>query len=526
MNKALFRNSIKCIGGTTLKSISNLSLPSKVRIIGSAALMLSVLSAVFFSLHWPLVGDASLMHYVVFLANHGSVPYRDIVDINLPGTYFFEGAAMRIFGAGAIGWRIYDLFLLCLGFSAFLVLAGKKNTFAGIFSGSLFALVHLQDGLAQGGQRDLLMAILLLWAYILLSAAQRGTHPILMVFLFGIVIGATVTIKPVLLPLALVLLALSAWVLRRRGAAIFTFLCAGILGIAIPCAASLLWLKTNGGLQAFLSIVTELVPLHAESGRQSLSFLLSHCLSPLALLFFLWLILQCIERPPLTPERVGLLICVLGTALAYIAQGKGYPYQRYPLLAVLLAIIGIDLNRALFSRGAIRAFAIAIYCLSCFILAPRYAWLVSTFSVETPFQTALTKSLTALLPPDQLSGSIQCLDTFGGCVATLYDLRVLQSTGFLYDCYLFEKASPEVDRYRASYWSAYKAKLPQIVVLTDQFCFGDLRGFAKISEWPILRDDLEKNYVMQSAWQSPVLQHWWSRKEQPAQFRIFIRKQP
>lgn len=36
-----------------------------------------------------------------------------------------------------------------------------------------------------------------------------------------------------------------------------------------------------------------------------------------------------------------------------------------------------------------------------------------------------------------LSGNIQCLDTIDGCLATLYRLRLIQTTGMLYDEFLF-----------------------------------------------------------------------------------------
>jgi hypothetical protein len=75
-------------------------------------LTLSLICAVGWSWHWPLVGDASLMHYVVFLMSKGLRPYKDIVDINLPGSYFFEASAMHLLGWGALAWRVYDLFLL------------------------------------------------------------------------------------------------------------------------------------------------------------------------------------------------------------------------------------------------------------------------------------------------------------------------------------------------------------------------------------------------------------------------------
>ena len=51
-----------------------------------AALALSVGACVFFSRGWGIGQDSRLMHYVVFLMRHGFAPYRDIVDMNMPGT--------------------------------------------------------------------------------------------------------------------------------------------------------------------------------------------------------------------------------------------------------------------------------------------------------------------------------------------------------------------------------------------------------------------------------------------------------
>jgi hypothetical protein len=44
------------------------------------ALSLCIAVFLFRSIHWPLLGDASLLHYVVFLAKHGATPYRDSRD--------------------------------------------------------------------------------------------------------------------------------------------------------------------------------------------------------------------------------------------------------------------------------------------------------------------------------------------------------------------------------------------------------------------------------------------------------------
>ncbi|HEX4715089.1 MAG TPA: hypothetical protein VH164_09205 [Ktedonobacteraceae bacterium] len=39
------------------------------------------------SYRWPLLGDAQIFHYNYFLMQHGFYLYRDIPDLNMPGTY-------------------------------------------------------------------------------------------------------------------------------------------------------------------------------------------------------------------------------------------------------------------------------------------------------------------------------------------------------------------------------------------------------------------------------------------------------
>src|SRR5206468_11638940 len=64
------------------------------------------------SIHWQLMVDSPIMHYVKFLMDHGREPYTDITDNNMPGAYFTEAWAMHIFGGSDLGWRIYEYFLL------------------------------------------------------------------------------------------------------------------------------------------------------------------------------------------------------------------------------------------------------------------------------------------------------------------------------------------------------------------------------------------------------------------------------
>jgi len=135
------------------------------------------------------------MHYVVFLAERGLTPYREIADINLPGTYAAGWLAMHLFGDGPLAWRLYDLVLGLTAAIAMAVIAWPYDRLAGIFAGALFVLIHGRDGMAELGQRDLLMTVLLLWAVALTLCALRRRR-LFFIPLAGALAGFAFTIKP------------------------------------------------------------------------------------------------------------------------------------------------------------------------------------------------------------------------------------------------------------------------------------------------------------------------------------------
>ena len=489
----------------------------------SATLIACAVASALWSLHWPLVGDATLMHYVVFLMHHGYVPYKTIVDINLPGSYLAEAAAMHVFGGGPLGWHLYDLTLCLVLIAATIKIA---SGYAGIFAGTLFLLIHLQDGLAQTGQRDLLIAVLLLCAYAVLFAAQHRPRNGLPILVFGLLLGFTVTIKPFFLPLGVVLVLMSMRPAREHGLSPRIHLGCATLGLFFPSIAVLAWLWGQHALRSFLVAFTVLIPFHATLGRKPMAYLLTHCMSPILPLCIAWVIVWVLRRKPLDLERIELLVGVAIALLAYVIQGKGFPYHRYSLIALLLLLMGMDFFDALKHTGAARLLSIAALAYACFLIAPRAAWAVRSFSPAEPFEQALAQTLDHDLQanPANLSGNVQCLDTFGGCINTLYNLRLVQSTGFLYDCYLFVPGhNPASDQYRAAFWAAFQHARPRIVILTSQDCFGP-DSFQKIDQWPQFKDALARSYTQVEEWHPTQPEHWWTRRQTPSQFRIYLRK--
>ena len=110
-----------------------------------------VLSIVFFlvclfhSRHWPILHDAAIMHYVVFLMDHGMLPYKDVIDINMPGAYMAEWFAIHVFGSGPLGWRGYDAFTMLIVLVSAAVIAPRGDRAAGLFGGLGACAFHLAN---------------------------------------------------------------------------------------------------------------------------------------------------------------------------------------------------------------------------------------------------------------------------------------------------------------------------------------------------------------------------------------------
>ena len=498
------------------------------RLALAASLLISAFLSLVWTIHWPLVGDAALIHYIVFLTAHGMAPYRVLGDMNMPGSFLVESAAMHVFGGGALAWRLFDFTLLAVAACAFFLMTGAKNRLAGLFAASLFALVHARDGLAEGGQRDLTMAVALLGAtaFLLLAIRMRALWP---ATLFGLLSGLALTIKPTALPLSLAQLAIALWVLRRRGQPWWPPLGATLLPMTLFPLLALGFLLQQHAVAAFLEGLRTIVPYYASLGHRPLGYLLLHSLSPLLAVVLLWLAVLALARPPLNLERALLFCGVFFGLFSYVVQARGLPYYRYPLLAFLLPLMALDLTRLLptplptTSRTrAANALAILALAVGGFWIAPQSALLIHRFRWETDFISSLEQNLNRLGGP-QLSGHIQCIDSISGCGATLYRMRLVQSTGILSDFLLFGPENvPIVQATRASLSTTLDQHPPQVIVVSSWLHIQGPGDFQKLDRWPAFERFLARHYRLDTAWSPTHPMRWWSREELSASYRIYV----
>ena len=361
------------------------------RLALAASLTVSALLFFLWSWRWPLVGDASLIHYIGFLIERGWAPYRDLSDMNMPGSYLIELAAMHFFGMGALAWRLFDFTLLAIASTSYCVIATNSGApsfpalservgsierwLPALFASSLFILIHGRDGLAQGGQRDLTMAVCLVAATAFLFVAVRRRAPS-HAAIFGLLSGIAVTIKPTAILLTLAELLLAIYALRGssmntrpdrdiatprspKGKAPnispFQLTASAAAAYLIAPMITLAFLLREHAFTAFLATTRGVIPYYASLGHRPLSYILLHSLSPLLSLVLLWLPMLALDRTQLHEdrnhprdwERTALLAGVTFGILNCILQARALPYYRYPLLAFLLPLMALDFTRAL-----------------------------------------------------------------------------------------------------------------------------------------------------------------------------------
>ncbi len=466
---------------------------------------------------WPLIWDGQVMHYINFLMAHGMAPYRDIIDMNMPGAYLVDGWQMHVFGPGDLAWRIYDFFLLGGLLVAMIVIAWPYDGLAGLIAGVLFTLVHASEGPVNSGQRDEAMTALLVVGYALLFQALRRRSPALLLP-FGVCMGLAISIKPTVGPLALVLALMVVWTLKKRGQALLAYVGYALVGMLIPAGIVVHFLTNNHAAGAFLEISRRLTPYYATLEHPTLLELVRRSLPvPVFALMVFGVAVALLDRDWVDWERWALLLGVGFGAFSFFVQGKGYQYHRYTFLAFLLLWLALELTLAIRRQGWSRriGFAGLLYC--TLTMLPFFLYRLHIVDASNAVVLSLEADLTRL-GGDELQHQVQCLDMVDGCLDALYHLKLIQNTGSTGDLLFFApQSSPVVDYYRQMFWDQVHTHPPKIFILSDEW-FNGGRGYEKLGKWPQLAEYLNASYTLEAT------RHFTTRGYGDFSYRIYVRK--
>jgi hypothetical protein len=398
-------------------------------------------------------------------------------------------------------------------------------------------LVHGQDGVQQAGQRDLVIAMLLVLAFACLLEAMRQNRWAYLLP-FGIGVGLAATIKPTADPLGLLLLAMVVvYRTRRHGAnrsSALGWLAAGLGAMAIPLAAMLLWLEHKGALKAWIATERLVLPYYATLERRPLGFTFWHSISPLAALVLIWLLCVLLRGPKWPPfERLLTATAVAVNLLGLLAQGKALPYQRYPMLVFLLLLIALDLTTALSRKNETRSIAsyAATYvalgglCCGCLLIAPLALARVHRFVGKPQEFDAMLAADLRHVNGGNVSGHVQCLDTIQDCLPTLNAMRLLPATSVLSDLPLFDIIPrPAVEILRQRFEKEITARPPLVFVAVSGYFLDAESGYRKLDNWPAFKRRLQANYTLAIERKSPGVVRWWSRAQPQPGYRLYVLK--
>jgi hypothetical protein len=444
--------------------------------------------------HWKQVNDPAQLHYLCFLMDHGMAPYRDLLEINMPGIYLVNWSVMHTLGGGSVAWRVFDFILIAIAAWAMIAIARPYDWLGGLFGATLFILFHGRDGAGQEGQRDFIIAVLLLCAYAFLFDAFRNRRQWPM-FAFGLCAGIAATIKPTPLPFAVLLLVVAAIRCKRTGQPVLKPALYAMLGLLIPIAVVGVFLTREHSLGSFWYLLRVELPFYQALGRLPFSRLMVLiATASIKTVAIIALAIAVMKRDWWNWEGKLLVTGILFGVASYVAQAKAFPYHRYPMLAFLFLWAGMQMIPALRARGMVRAlgFAGVGYVV---ILAPIYMYK----AVHKVWDPAYIDSLAAdlnQLGGDRLSGHVQCVTMQADCHDTLYRMRLLQSTGLFYDYLIFGSPQQQVIRdSRARFWREFETNTPQVVVLGGGL-FPYQHGYGKLASWPLFEQELASHYTL------------------------------
>jgi hypothetical protein len=483
--------------------------------ICAAVALVFLLKAIWIACHWPFVHDAPIMHYVVFLMSHGFAPYRDIIDMQMPGTYLSDALVIRILGPGIGGEISWDILNGLVVIAAAMWIAGKGRRTAAVLAGSLSYLMHLRDGAWCLGERDWTVSMLLLLSVACLIQFLREYQAIWIGWSF-VCAGLASSIKPpaMLLTVACVVVVL----LKTRRCSPFTgkIVLWSTAGLMVPTVIFAVYLFKFHVLHDFVVTTTGLIPYYASLQRQSLPMLLGLIHQPIRLgeiALFVFLLNKSWRS---TASLVLLTATVCGFAI-YILQGKGFAYHMYPVITFVVLWMILEVEKSLrqnspwtLASGGLLLFV--VMRLSIISLSQERSTLYPMGTYNS-----LERDLAALDVPD-LSGHIQCLDmTTGSCINTLYRLKLVQSTGYISDFYLFaNKPTPLTNQYQQRFYQLITANPPRIFVLSSHTWPGDTQSYAQLSNYSTLKNFIENDYF--------VAKEYDGKNGGLSSYRIYVRK--
>jgi hypothetical protein len=461
-----------------------------------------------FSLKWPIAHDEAPLFYEAFLMRaEGRIPYRDIFDFQMPGSFAAYYALGILSGFNGPGVRILDLLILTvLLIVTFFSMRrfGKMPAFAAAI---LFGLKYLQGGPSMSLQREYLLLIFIALAvWISMRDELTPKHR----FTLGLLFGLAAVIKPhAAIGLIPVLLFDITDIFKRRKLTLLNAAVTGILpalaGFLVPIIIVAAWLALNNALVPFISIATNYWPLYSQiSGQlvitpqaERISFLLDQIwrLGGNAL----WLI-PAMVGIYLNQNRKTYLLASLALSYAiYPAfSGQFFPYHYIPFIYFIILLASLSISALNFQPSTFNAYIAPFILLSVIIFSirPSSAFLRQLEGKPVTTSTYRANQIARFLEKNVRAGdTIQPLDWTGGTLLAMLETRAHIATPYIFDFYFYHHVSnPYIQNLRADFMKQLKNSSPRFIIEVISMDKPWISGEDTSRDFPELRAFLNGNY--------------------------------
>jgi hypothetical protein len=412
----------------------------------------------------PLNDDASQMLYYGWLMHaHAMLPYRDFVEVNMPGAFLAFRWSGQLFGFDVAGGRLADAAWLALSVTGIVLIVRPAGRRPALFAASALALVHLDPALHLQRESVALPGVLL-GAAALLSSMPRPWSA----GLAGLGAGYAVAIRP---QFVMGLLAFAVWLAwQDRDRAPWRGLLCLAAGASIPLAASAAYLLATGTAGNFGDTVMMDWPAYAASSRGPLDRTWQQMASLPASWTFrsghaLWLLgaaaglLPSARLPGARAPRATLLALLTAAFLAYPSLGHAYPNHWLPFLSVSIPLAAL----ALVPSGAARSTpaAVAVLLVALVQTTPRA---LDALPGHRPGDRATSAVAEWLRTRAAAGQAVQPLDWVGGTFALMLESHIPLATRHPEPALAFAFPSPARDRAWNAFVTEFHAVRPALLL--------------------------------------------------------------
>ncbi|RJP76564.1 MAG: hypothetical protein C4524_09990 [Candidatus Zixiibacteriota bacterium] len=487
----------------------------------SALLLLSGLLGLFagLSLSWDLCEDSPVMAYLAYAVDRFQLtPYRDLFDMNLPGTYGLYLLLGRCGGYTDLGYHCGDLIILGVllaGTAYWMRPFGRRTAW---LAALLFGFFYLGSGPAVSMEREYLILLPLLAALIFLTFFRLG--PGWRAAAVGLCLGMAALIKPQALLVVPLLAAFLLWMDTAPGAGprlpgIARVAGALAAGTVAPLAVAAVWLLSSGAWPGFRDMVVDYWPLYnalTGSGEVVLGVARLKYLAAGTVQFgglHVWLasaalgLYLVLYRTTAAPaqKRQALLLAGLAAVCALLpaVAGKFWPYHWLPCAYFLLLLSSLCLSGPL--RAARRGERIypklALVAVMALGLRPPpgfLAW-VQGEGLGTQRHRLAREVAADLKTRLQPGDRVQPLDWTEGAVHAMLLAGAPPATPFLYDFHFYHHAdSPCIQGLRQQFMDGLAAAPPRFIIRTTRRDTV-LSGARAAGHFPALDEFLGRHYA-------------------------------